>query len=357
MGDEGPGEAKRRSRMRGGGTNQQGSTIRDVARAAAVSQGTVSRVLNGLPVGDALKERVTRAIADLNYQPSDIARSMRTRSTRTVGLMITDISNPVLAVIAKGAEEVLHPLGYTLIVYNTERDPERETQTVMTLLQRRVDGLLVTVEDELRGELHGALSRLPMPIVLIDRDVPLPFDRVLVDHAKGVKAATEYLISLGHRRIALITASRATQPGRSRILGYESALNNAGIPLDPALVRSESLAIDYGFREAAYLLRSPDPPTAIIAGGNQIFEGMLETLRNMGLTVPDDLSVIACDDTALTRLGNPPTTVVLRDLFALGKLSAVMLAERLADRAGTLPRTMMLSTSLLLRESCAPPRR
>lgn len=336
-------------------TTQQGATIRDVARLAAVSQGTVSRVLNGLSVGEKLKERVTKAITELNYQPSAIARSMRTRSTHTVGLMITDISNPVLAAIARGAEEILHPLGYTLIVYNTARHPERETQTLKMLLQRRVDGLLVTVEDEKRPSLHEALSRLRTPVVLIDRDVPMPFDRVLVDHARGLRAATEYLISLGHRRIALITASRSCQPGRDRILGYETAVRKAGLPLDQELVRSQSLASEYGFRETSYLLRSKNPPTAIIAGGNQIFEGMLEAVRNMGWRIPDHLSVIACDDTALTRLGSPTITVVQRDLSALGKLTAGMLAERMAGKAGEEQRTMVLPTSLVLRESCAPP--
>lgn len=335
----------------------KGITIRDVAKAAGVSQGTVSRVINGFCVSPELKERVMRAIVELNYQPNAIARSMRTLSTRTVGLVITDIANPVLATIAKSVEEVLHPLGYTLIVGNTARHPEREAALLKTLAQRRVDGLLVTVEDEYNPSLINALSHLTVPVVLIDRDVPIPFDRVHVDHAKGVYQATEYLISLGHRRIAIITANRSCFPGRDRVRGFEAAFRDAGIPLDPDLIRSQSLSAEYGFREASFLLNSKDPPTAIIAGGNQIFEGVLEAVHCSGRKIPEQLSLIACDDTPLTRLGSPPITVVQRDLVYLGKLAAEMLVERMAGEAPPEQRSVVLPTSLVLRESCAPLRR
>ena len=345
------GSAQRRSRDRGAA---KGTTIKDVARKADVSQGTVSRVINGLGVSAELRERVTQAIAELHYQPSEIARSMRTSTTRTVGLVITDISNPVLAAIARGAEEVLYPLGYTLIVGNTARHLEREASLIKTLVHRRVDGLLITVEDEENPAVREAVANVGVPVVLVDRDLLLPLDRVHVDHAKGVRMATEYLISLGHRRIAIITAARSVFPGRDRVRGFETALQSAGLPIDPELIHSRSLTAQYSFRVASALLTSPFPPTAIIAGGNQIFEGLLEAVRLRGLSIPDQLSIIACDDTPLTRLGSPPVTVVQRDLNLLGKLSAEMLFERISGECVTGERSVLLPTSLVVRESCRP---
>lgn len=333
----------------------KGVTIKDVARVAGVSQGTVSRIINGLGVSAELKDRVTRVIAELHYQPSAIARSMRTSTTRTVGLVITDIANPVLAEIAKGAEEVLYPLGYTLIVGNTGRHLEREASLIKTLVHRRVDGLLVTVENEKNPEVQEAVAGVGIPVVLVDRDLDVSLDKVHVDHANGVRLATEYLISLGHRRIALITADRTIFPGRDRVRGYETALRNAGLPVDPELIHSRSLAAEYGFRVASGLLSGPiSPPTAIIAGGNQIFEGVLEVVRTKRLRVPEQISLIACDDTPLTRLGFPPVTVVQRDLNLLGKLSAEMLFERICGECVTGERSVLLPTSLVVRESCRP---
>ena len=161
-------------------------------------------------------------------------------------------------------------------------------------------------------------------------------------------------MSLGHTRIALITADRTVLPGRNRIRGYEMAFEGAGLPVDPTLIHSRSLSAEYSFRTASILLDGSAPPTAIIAGGNQIFEGLLEAVRIRGLRIPDQLSVIACDDTPLTRLGAPPITVVERDLGLLGKLSAEMLFERISGECGPEQRTMVLPTSLVLRESCKP---
>ncbi len=337
-----------------GATSERRSTIRDVARVAAVSQGTVSRVINGLSVGQELRQRVLSAIDQLQYQPSAIARSMRTLSTSSVGVVITDISNPVLAVILKGAEEILNPLGYTLIVGNTAHQPERERSLLETLLQRRVDGLLLAAESDQNRELHEYLARqVQVPVVLIDRAMPLPYDRVHVDHAHGVRQATEYLISLGHRRIALITADRSSFPGRNRIEGYEAAFRHAGLDIDPDLVHSRSLTAQYGFRETSFLLSSHSPPTAIICGGNQILEGTLAAVRNTGWTIPDRLSVIACDDTVLTRLSLPAITVVYRDLELLGRMAAELLVERMRGQSSAEPRSVVLPTSLVLRDSCA----
>ncbi len=333
---------------------QKRQTITDVARKAAVSQGTVSRVINGYAVRPELKQRVIAAIIELNYQPSVIAQSLRTNTTRTIGLIVTDISNQVLAIIAKSAEEVLRSLGYTLIVANSGDHPDREAELVRVLARRQVDGILITVSDEDNPQMAEALKQVNLPIVLLDRYLPIEADLIQVDHGKGMYLAVKYLLNLGHQRIALITASPSILPGRERIAGFKRAFAELNVAMSPDMVYSESLSATFGFQQAFALLNLANPPTAIIAGGNQILEGVLEAIRIKEIAVPHDLSLIACDDTPLTRLTMPAITVVSRDLSAMGRMAATTLLDRVRSGTQLKPRHVILPTELVMRASCAP---
>ncbi len=331
-------------------------TIRDVARVAGVSQGTVSRVINRQPyVTPDVQQRVLDAMRELNYEPNAVAQSMRTRSSRTIGFIIVDVSNPVLGAFAKVAQQVLHAAGYTLMLANSSGHPELESELVTVLQQRQVDGLIMTVSTEDNPALLAALGKVQVPVVLLDREVGVPFDAVLADHARGMNQATQHLLALGHRRIGLITASQLIRPGRERLKGYKQAHAALGLAVDPALVRTESLSADYGFREAYSFLTMQLPPTAIIAGGNQILVGVLKAIGVLGVKIPEQLSLISCDDTDLTALYTPPITVIHRDLEEIGRTSAELLLYRLRNGLQTEPRRIMLPTEILLRESCAPP--
>ena len=229
---------------------------------------------------------------------------------------------------------------------------------MVTVFQKRqVDGLIMTVTDENHPELAEQLGRLNVPVVLLDRELPGAFDVVLSDHARGMYQATNYLLELGHRRIGLITASQSIRAGRERLRGYTEAHVARGVFIDPALVRSDSLSSEYGFHEAQTLLTMEDPPTALIAGGNQIFTGAMRAVQMLGISVPRQLSLISCDDTDLTALATPAITVVKRDLSQIGRTAAEMLLYRLRDTNNGGPRRITLPTQILLRDSCAAPPR
>jgi LacI family transcriptional regulator len=332
-------------------------TIRDVAKVAGVSQGTVSRVINSQPyVNSETQRRVLEVMAQLGYQPNGVAQSMRTKATRMVGFMIADVTNPVFGSFVKAAEAILHSAGYTLLLANTAGNPVIESELVTVLQQRRVDGLILSVGNEDNPALVSALRDVPFPVVLMDRDLGLPFDAVLADHAKGMYQATHHLLSLGHRRIGLITASQSIRPGRERLKGFEQAHIAMGLRPDPVFTRSDSLSAEYGFREAHSMLTARRPPTAIIAGGNQTLAGVLKAVGMLGVKIPEQLSLITCDDTDLAALYSPPITVISRDLSEMGRTSAELLLYRLRSAEDGEARCVILPTQTVLRDSCAAPR-
>jgi LacI family transcriptional regulator len=293
----------------------------------------------------------------LNYRPNAVAQSMRTRATRTVGFIIMDVSNPVFGSFVKAAQEVLHEANYTLVLANTGGRPALESELVTGFQQRQIDGLIMAISSEHNPALLDALGKLRVPVVLFDREIPMPFDAVWGDHARGMVQATQHLLKLGHRRAGLITAGPSIRPGRERVRGFEEAHQALGLPIDPALVRNGSLSAEYGRREAYALLTMPDAPTALIAGGNQILVGVLKAVAILGLKIPDQLSLISCDDTDLTALYSPPITVIHRDLHEIGRTAAELLLYRLRGGEERAPRRVIMPTELVLRQSCAPPRR
>lgn len=330
-------------------------TIRDVAKLAKVSIGTVSRVINGnQSVKPRLKLRIDQAMQELGYVPNAIAQSMRRQRTHLIGFIIPDISNSLFASMAKHAEELLQTSGYSLMLSNTNGLLSKELQLLQIYQQRQIDGLIIAISSENNTKLKTAMSELPFPIVVLDRISPVSVDMVMTDHASGIKLATEYLIDLGHRNIGLITAGEEISPGRERLNGFHNAFKSKGLKSNPNLIRCGSLTAAYGFQEASSLLRMPDRPTALIAGGNQLLEGVLKVINQIGINIPNDLSLISCDDTALTELTNPAITVVNRDLKDIGTTAARFLLKRLEDpdNQSSDPQTVIFPTNLILRHSC-----
>ncbi|MBN8478640.1 MAG: LacI family DNA-binding transcriptional regulator, partial [Burkholderiales bacterium] len=285
-------------------------TIRDVAKEARVSLGTVSRVLNRKEtVSSEIRERVERAIRALGYAPNAVAQSMRNKHTRTVGCIIRDINLPALAAFVRAAHDVLFQAGYALLLTNSEGDRHREMELVSLLTSRKADALIIAHHSEQDDELHRMLESAGIPVVMVDREIPRWADAVLVDHRGGVRRATEQLLQLGHRRIALITGSPALYPARARIAGFEAAYKAFGVKVAPELIRKESFLADYAFQQTSILVSSTSPPTAIIAGGIDALPGILRALRMRGLSVPRDISLVAASDSDLAQLSEPPITV------------------------------------------------
>ena len=332
------------------------ATIREVAEAAGVSVGTVSRALNApATVRPVTLEKVRVVIERMGFQPDPRAQNMRRRTTMTVGFIINDITNPMHSNVFKAAEAELRPHGFTLHLVNTGGEPEREAAAIDMLQRGRVDGLIMTINSEQDPECRARLAGLRVPGVLLDREVPINIDSVMTDHATGMRQAVDYLIGLGHRRIALITAGTDIFPGRERKRGFVEAFARRGLPSPDDLIRARHLSAAYGQREASTLLRTADPPTAIIAGGNQILVGVLRAIQQQDLEIGRGLSLITCDRTDLATTYPGPLTLIDRDVEAIGRTAAELLLERIAEKSAEPARRVTFPTTLILGHSCAPP--
>jgi len=321
--------------------------MEDVARAAAVSLKTVSRVVNGEPrVTPATADRVRRAIVELGFRRNDMARALRRgQVSKTLGLVIEDVANPFYSAISRGVEEEARTRGFLVIAGSSDEDPERERMLVHLLCERRVDGLLVVPA----GDDHRYLTQEVehgMPVVFVDRAPGLfEADTILLDNVGGARLAVRHLLAHGHRRIAIVADAASISTAAERYRGYAEALAAAGIDIDPELVRLGPH--DAGTAETAVreLLALADPPTAFFAGNNRMTTGALRALLGRG-----PVALVGFDDLELAELVTPPVTVIAYDAAELGRRAARLVWQRLAGDRGA-PQRVVLPTTLVARGS------
>lgn len=329
--------------------------MREVADRAGVAMSSVSRAISGHPdVSDAMRERVLAAVKELGYTPDLLAQGLRSRTTLSIGFVAGDISNPVLAHIVKGAETTLQKAGYSMLLTNSLVDPELDRHNIALLEQRRVDGLIVLLVREDHPSTLEILAGTEVPVIVVERDLPadLRASRVLSDHHTGMIAATEHLLELGHRRIALI-GGQAVRPTRERRQAVEAAFIRHNVSPESLIVREGFFSVEHGARATAEILDMPNPPTALIAGANQIMVGALQVISDRGIELGRDLSFVGCDNLDVATLYRPPIAVVDRDLVALGRSAAELILSHLRDK-NTVQREIILPTTFLPRPSCGP---
>jgi LacI family transcriptional regulator len=327
--------------------------MKQVADRANVAMSSVSRVLSGHPdVSQAMRDRVTAAVEELGYEPNMLARMLRRGATQTVGFVVGDISNPLLSQIALGAEVTLRAGGYAMLLTNSVNEAKLDAAHIRLLLQRRVDGLLLSVADETNPDTVAALARTTTPSVLIDRELATeqPSSAVLSDHASGITDAVAHLVTLGHERIALVAGSPHVRPTRERINAFEETIE--AHPGVVGQVRSGAFTDTHGEAATRELLTGRRAPTAIIAGGNQIFIGVLAELTTRGLRAPADISLVTCDDVPLARFFTPTLATIARDPYEMGAAAARLLLDRLG---GGDAETVNLPTTFVPGASCATP--
>jgi LacI family transcriptional regulator len=325
--------------------------MREVAEHAGVAMSSVSRVLSDHPdVSPAMRERVSRAVEELAYKPDFLAQSLRRRETRTIGFVLSDISNQLFAEIIEGAETTLRNAGYAMLLTNSEGDPELDAEHVRLFEQRRADGLMLSSAREDHEPTLEALRTVAGPIVLVDRDIPLAVSRVLSDHAIGMQTAVNHLLDLGHRRIGLVLG-QPIRPSRERRRAFEEAHAVRGLESGPLL--DGHFSIEFGMHATRDLLDAPEPPTAIIVGGNQMMIGALHVIAGRGLEAGRDISFVGCDDIPITALHRPPIAVVRRDNAAIGRAAAELLLAQLRENGP--PTDVVLPTEFVARPSCMPP--
>lgn len=337
---------------------EQGPTIREVAQRAGVSIGTVSRVIAGTTiVSERLTLRVRQAVQELQYRPNIAARTLRTRSTRLLGCLVSDITNPLYAPIVGAAAQRAHQAGYNLVVAATENDLHREKELLSFLHAGQVDGAVVAIGRETQPELAKLIKHLAIPIVILDREPASGIDAILVDHQRGAFEAASYLIGLGHHHIALITGAGHIRPAHERIDGLKSAFKKHHVDLKNLSIRTECHTAGAAFSETSALLERRDRPTAILSLGSQALSGVLQAIKARGLAVPDDVSVLSIGDTDLAKLVEPKITTLRWNLADVGGMALDLLLQRMSGRLEAEARQLRLPTELILRDSCKAPRK
>jgi LacI family transcriptional regulator, galactose operon repressor len=329
-------------------------SMHDVAERAGVAISSVSRVLSGHPdISQDMRARVLSAVRELEYEPDFLAQSLRRGATQSVGYVVGDISNPLIATITAGAESVLRRAGYSMLLMNSENDPDLDAAHVRFFQTRRVDGMILSLASERHPVTLDVLARVNVPIVVVDREVPATLGASVVrsEHRKGIRMATEYLLDLGHRRIALVTGSVDLWPIRERVAGMHDAVAGRGVQ-DETISLTGSLSPEHGEKATEEILHLSPRPTAMIAGGNQVLAGCVRALARNGIRIPQGMSLITCDEVALSELHSPPIASLGRDTLALGRIAAELLLKRLDGSGG--PETVTMPTMFTPRGSCGP---
>jgi LacI family transcriptional regulator len=326
-------------------------TIADVAARAGVSKTTVSHVLSGnRPVRADTRVRVERAIADLDYRPDFIARSLRTRQSRIVALVIPDITNPFFPVLARGFEDAFARRGYRTFICNTDSLREQELAFVSDVASRRVDGLAMVSHHvharDVASLVDSGVRLVTIGSVIIDH--PL-VDVVMGDDERGARDATSFLVERYGPRVACIAGS--SEGPRAREVGYRQALATAGIALDPRLVVEGDWTRGGGAAAMRLLLERPDPPRAVFCGNDLMALGALDVAQEHGLAVPRDIAVLGYDDVEWASMIRPTLTTVLNPAYDTGRAAADLLYDRIARGYDGARRLVRLTCNLVVRES------
>lgn len=331
------------------------STIKDVAALAGISYTTVSHVLNKTrPVSDQVRIKVEAAIVALDYVPSAIARSLKAKATLTIGLLIPNGSNPYFAELARGIEDYCERNGFCVILCNADDNPQKQRGYLRVLLEKRVDGLIVSSVGGDVGMDEG-LATVRTPMVVVDRDLEgIVADLVRIDHELGAYLATCHLLELGHRHIACICGPAKTSVAQLRLAGYKRAMSEAKVDVPDNWIIESDFTSPGGY-EAAVGLLDRNPPTAIFAGNDMIGIGVLRAAAERNIRVPADLSVIGFDDIQMSRFVYPALTTVGQSILQLGEMAAEVLLRRISAPAHTAIEQLIVAPSIVMRESTAPP--
>lgn len=328
------------------------ATMKDIARLAGVSTSTVSHVINKSRfVSDEIAERVNNAALQLNYAPSALARSLKMNRTKTIGMLVTTSTNPFFGEVVKGVERSCYHQGYNLILCNTEGDNQRMKASINTLLQKRVDGLLLMCST-LEGERLDVFDRYPdIPIVVMDWG-PILFasDKIQDNSLQGGYMAAKHLIECGHKEIGCITGPLIRHQAQMRYEGYKRALAEAGIAINPDWIVESDFECEGGYQAFEKLYERGKLPSALFVSNDMMAMGVIQAASQRGLRVPDDLSLIGYDDVHIAKFMTPALTTIHQPKYRLGKAAIDTLLYRL-ENPDTTAQIVQLEPTLMVRSS------
>jgi LacI family transcriptional regulator len=333
------------------------ATLRDVAAAARVHPATASRALNPgtrLLVSEETARRVTEAAERLGYRPNPVARSLRTRRSHTIGVLIPDLNNPLFPPIVRGLEDRLAEHGYVALIGNTDSDLARERMIFDQMRARHVDGFMVATAT-LQSTILDEAAEAGLSVVLMNRTAQgYPFSSVSVDNEQGVRAAVSHLVSLGHTRIGHIAGPQDISTGLARLRGFRDSMRSHGLEVrDSQVVYASALSLPEGLRCGRELLEGDRELTAIVAGNDMLAVGCYGAFDELGLRCPQDVSIIGFNDMPFIDRLRPPLSTVRFPHYQLGAEAAKLLLERIETGGGPV-KILYLAPELVARGSTVP---
>ncbi|HVB20874.1 MAG TPA: LacI family DNA-binding transcriptional regulator [Ktedonobacteraceae bacterium] len=329
-------------------------SIKDVAEAAGVSTATVSRVLtNGLHVRPEVRERVLAAVERLGYRPNLVARSLRSQQSTTIGLIVSDIRNPFFTSISRAVEDTAYEQGYSLMLCNTDENPEKETIYLHLMQDAGIAGVIISPTRQ--NDALFANPNYPLPIVVIDRPIVNgDVDAVLLDNVAAAYRLTMHLIEQGYQSIGILSSEMST--GKERQEGYEKAMRTHGLVPRTEHMKLVAPKMEAGYEATLKILDTVEPPDALFTVNSLLAAGALQAIRERSLTIPDDIALVTFDETTWASLVQPAITLIAQPTYEIGKTATELLLQRIADPARP-TRHVILTGQLLVRGSSAPRQR
>jgi LacI family transcriptional regulator len=327
------------------------ATIYDIAREAGVSIATVSQVINGKgKISEKRRAEIMEIMERLHYQPSAIAAALTGKQTYTLGLLVPDISNPYFAELARAVEDRSRQLGYSVVICSTDNKDERVERYLNLLQQKRVDGMMIGTGID-NAEILSPLLQQSIPVALIARHMPsLSVHTVAIDDRLGGALAAQHLLELGHTHVAVLSEPFKVSSSKERVRGFREALEKAGLSLEADHVRESSADLGSAKKEALVLLTEKNRATGIFCCNDMQAIGALQAAKELGLRVPEDVSIIGFDNTILASVTSPPLTTVAQPIEDLGRRAVDLLIDELKDE-GKSPQKIVLKPELVIRDS------
>lgn len=332
------------------------ATLQDIAKKTGVSVSTVSRVLhdtsNRYKIGKETRARVEKVAKSLGYRVNALARGLRVQKTHEIGVIVPDISNPFFSAVIKSLASELKKKEYSIIVYDSDEDLLIERSSIKSLLEKQVDGLIIASVGQDFSHIQK-IRDAEIPLVMLDRYFEeLDVDSISVDNVKGSLLAVNHLIIQGHRRIAFIQGLPGTYANETRLQGYKSALQDAGISIDEDLIVGDDFREFNGYLKTKLLLNLPNPPTAIFTAGDLIALGTLEACRENNITIPGDLSLVTFDDPVFASYLSPALSAVEQPITKMAEMAVSILCDRIKNPYD-IRRKILLEPKLNIRSSVA----
>lgn len=328
------------------------STLKEVAKLAGVSTATVSNALNETKyVSEEVKDKINRAIEELNYQPNIVAKSLRVQESRIIGVLISDVANPFFSIVVKGLEEELSKSNYSILLCNTDSSVEKERKYLEVMIGKRVDGLVVSSAGN-TGDYFRSLDKTGVPIVFLNRCPEfMNSDVIMTNNIQGAYSATEHLIRHGYGKIAIITGPSSISTGKDRLIGYKRALEDYGVALSDPLVKEGLFTIQSGYDKMKELMEQDMKPDAVFISNNSMTLGAYKYLKEAGIRIPDQIAVLGYDDPDWADIVEPPITTVRQPAYQLGVHAANLMLARINEKQ-VKREIMYMDTTLIIRRSC-----